>query len=334
MSMTYPPIPNLPAGQWLFLVAGILLALAFVLSAAETAFTSLSPRQIRTLEKHYPGKMLPWIRSEERMLAAMLIGINLSTTGMGSAAALISRGLHSPWGGQAAATVGVTVFFGVVTLFFGTILPKVMARQRPEAWAIALSKPVGMLSQILAPVTEPLVNILEKRSRSSSSGQMLTTWELKEILAHSSLPYKSKRIFTNLIQFASVPVRWTMTPRERIFYVDIQRGYSEIAQAIARSPYSRIPVIRGSLDNVIGIVYSRDLLLAWSSQALVVLEDLLRPVHYVQMDAPLAESLRVFRTGQQHISLVKDRAGKIRGLLTLEDAVEAILERIPNESIP
>jgi putative hemolysin len=124
-----------------------------------------------------------------------------------------------------------------------------------------------------------------------------------------------------------------MTPRSEIFSVDIGQDWREMLRVVARSRFSRIPVTRDrSLDNVIGIVYSRDLLLAWRSQALIVLEDLLRPVHFVSVDSSLAESLRVFRTGQQHMSLVKDPSGVVQGLVTLEDAVETIIGSIPDEA--
>lgn len=278
-----------------------------------------------------------WIAHEERALAAMLIGINAATAGLGCLAAVISRKIA--WDGVALGllTTGTTILLGIVALFFGSILPKALARQNPEAWASALSGPVNALAFLLAPVTRFLAGIVEKLGGSWSSRakavKPLTTWELREILTHSSLPYKSKRILTNLVQFPSLPVRLVMTPREQIFSVDSRDDQRKIIETVAKSRHSRIPVTRGgSLDNTMGIVYSRDLLLAWRSQALIVLEDLLRPVHYVSVDSPLAESLRVFRTGQQHISLVKDRAGIVRGLVTLEDAVEAIVGPIPNES--
>jgi putative hemolysin len=322
-------------GGWLWAGIVLLLALSFILSAAETAFTSLSPRQAKSIEKTHPGTMGPWLLHEERVLAAMLIGINLTTVGMGSLAAILSHESGWTMGEPILTTALLAIVFGILTLFFGAILPKALARQNPEQWALALSGATTVLSKGLSPITKLLVNLLERwhgpRSAGKGASKPLTTWELKEILAHSSLPYKSKRILTNLIQFAALPVRLVMTPREDIFAVDVKQGQWQIIQSVAQSPYSRIPVFRGSLDNIIGIVYSRDLLLAWRSQALVVLEDLLRPAHAISLDAPLAEYLRAFRTGQQHISLVKDRSGKIRGLLTLEDAVEAIVGRIPSE---
>jgi putative hemolysin len=308
---------------------GVLLTFSFILSAAETAFTSLSPHQIKNFEKTHPGRMRFWTRHEERVLAAMLIGINAATAGMGCVAAAISR--ESAWDGVAPwlLTAGTTILLGIVALFFGSILPKALARQNPETWAFALSRPVHALALTLAPLTRFLAGVVETLGGSWSSRakavKPLTTRELREILTHSSLPYKSKRILTNIVQFPSLPVRLVMTPREEIFSVDASQNQQQIIQTVAKSSYSRIPVTRGgSLDNIMGIVYSRDLLLAWRSQALIVLEDLLRPVHFVSVDSPLAESLRVFRTGQQHISLVKDRAGIVRGLVTLEDAVEAI----------
>lgn len=327
---------NLSTVPWLAGSAGVLLTLSFILSAAETAFTSLSPRQIKNLEKSHFGKMKTWMLNEERALAAMLMGINLATAGMGSVAAITSHRIRSNLLSPAVEMAGITVVFGVITLFFGAILPKALAQQNPEGWALALSAPVSWISRLLSPVTKRLVNTLEKWSGPSPTGKgrvkPLTAWELREILTHSSIPYKSKRILTNLIQFTSLPVKLVMTPRESIFSIDIRDGSRAAIQSVAKSPYSRIPVTRGSLDNIIGIVYSRDLLLAWRSQSLVVLDDLLRPVHTIHPDAPLAESLRAFRTGQQHISLVKDRLGKIRGLLTLEDTLEAIVGRIPTET--
>ena len=323
--------------NWAWETAGVLLTLSFILSAAETAFTSLGPHQIRALEKSHPGRLRHWIAHEERALAAMLLGINAVTAGMGSVAAVLSTHVDVRWVPPVLLKIFITLGLGVLSLFLGSVLPKALARQNPEAWALWLAAPVRALAGLLSPVTRPLARLVEKLGGGWSSPERsvkpLTSWELKEILSHSVIPPKAKRILTNIVQFPSLPVHLVMTPRENIFAVDLGQSREEVFRAVARSRFSRIPVTRErSLDKVMGIVYSRDLLLAWRSQALIVLEDLLRPVHYVSVDAPLAESLRVFRTGQQHISLVKNSAGVVRGLVTLEDALEAIIGPIPEES--
>ena len=157
--------------------------------------------------------------------------------------------------------------------------------------------------------------------------------ELERILVNSAIPSGSRRILDNVMDFAGSTASDVMTSRGLIFSVSIHQPLKKTIEKIIQSGLSRVPVYSGSWDNILGILYSKDLLLAWRSGTLFVLEDLLRPVHYVRMDTPLPDLLREFRRGHHHVAMVTDTGQRrpIRGLVTIQDALEAIVGDIREE---
>jgi CBS domain containing-hemolysin-like protein len=134
--------------------------------------------------------------------------------------------------------------------------------------------------------------------------------------------------------FAQTPVSAVMTPRAEIVAVNLSAGRGPAVHRIVASGYSRVPVHRGSLDAVDGMVYSKDLLAPWRSEALIVLDDLIRPLPRVRPDTPLGALLRDFRQGHHHMALVAEAGGKVLGLVTLQDTLEAIVGDIAREPRP
>jgi CBS domain containing-hemolysin-like protein len=123
-----------------------------------------------------------------------------------------------------------------------------------------------------------------------------------------------------------------MIPREEIFAMDLAVPRKEFVERVLSSGYSRVPVYRGTLDKIEGIVYSKDLLTYWRSEALIVLEDTIRPVLRIPVDTSLGHIMRVFRQGHHHMALVTDKSHRVQGLLTLQDALEAIVGETAEEA--
>jgi CBS domain containing-hemolysin-like protein len=122
-----------------------------------------------------------------------------------------------------------------------------------------------------------------------------------------------------------------MVPRTEIHAVNLDQDPKLVVQQIIEKEYSRVPVYRGNLDNVVGIIYSRDLALAWRGGSLFLIDDLVRPAYFVPESARVDRVLREFKTGHHHMALVVDEFGSTIGLATIEDLVEEIVGEIWDE---
>ena len=141
----------------------------------------------------------------------------------------------------------------------------------------------------------------------------------------------ARRIMSNIMAFDDqVKVSEVMIPGIQIISVRLEQNAERMFEHIVRSGFSRVPVYFGNIDNILGIVYAKDLLVEWRSSGLLVVEDLLRPPYRIAPDAPLSVLLQGFRQGH-HMAIVTDSRGRTQGLVTVEDVVEAIVGDIADE---
>lgn len=305
------------------------LAISAVSGLAETSFLSLSRLQLARLEKARPGRLSFWAEDPDRTLAVILLINNLVNVGIGFLAAALALG-GSPW-----ATVVFPVVAAVVVIIFGEIVPKVIARLAPEKIALFLAPALQVAVRLLGPVVGGFVNgtsaLLERISdRVKAEG----SWDphvMRGLLETTPLSRAARTVVTGLLDFGRRPVEEVMVPAEEIFAVGAFLPRSEIMRLVAASGYSRVPVHAGSLDKIQGVLYAKDLLAASRESDLIVLQDLIRPVARVPAATPMADILRLFREGHLHMALVTDRGGRVRGLVTLQDLLEAIVGPVAEE---
>jgi putative hemolysin len=202
--------------------------------------------------------------------------------------------------------------------------------------AVALAPTVRVLTEVFGPLMQGLLqgvgaflSWLSKTVR-TQRGQ----WNqdvIRALLDHAPLGHPLRQVLKNLVGFAQMPVSAIMVPRAEMAVGDLRAGLDALIRMILTSGYSRLPVHRGSIDSIEGMVYSKDLLAALRSGPLIAVEDLIRPLPTVAADAPVARLLRDFREGHHHMALVADRNTKVLGLVTLQDTLEAIVGDIAQE---
>ena len=141
----------------------------------------------------------------------------------------------------------------------------------------------------------------------------------------------ARKMMKNIIEFAKTRVSQVMIPRDKVSAVNLDQTPEQIIEQIIEKEYSRVPVYRGNLDNIVGIIYSKDLALAWRGGSLFVIDDLIRPAYFVPGSARVDKVLREFKTGHQHMAIVVDEFGSTMGLATIEDLVEEIVGEIWDE---
>lgn len=306
-------------------------------SAAETAFMSLSRIHLSRLDKAHPGRLRFWQKDPDRALTVLLFLNNLVNAALGVLAVSMSldvaRRLGIPFLWAGAVIPPVTA---ALLILLGEIAPKIFARHAPERLALVLAPPTERVVRALGPLTQGLLKatgtLLSWLSRTVRTER--AQWNasvIRSLLEGAPAVRPIKDLLQNVIRFGAVPVREVMVPREEIFAVDLTLGRDALLRRALRSGYSRVPVHRGSLDNLRGMVYAKDLLAQWRGGGLISVDDLVRPLFRVTPETPLAQVLRVFRQGHHHMALVADAHGRTIGLVTLQDALEAIVGEIAPE---
>jgi putative hemolysin len=225
----------------------------------------------------------------------------------------------------------------------GELVPKAVALQKAEMLAVALAVPLDWLARI----THPLVWVLEKsgnvvlrllRVRPAPAGMIAYT---REDIRHSvaaaedvgELHEAEEEMLYKVFDFASKEVSEVMVPKPDMVAIAVDMPPEEALKAVVDSPYTRYPVYRGSLDEIVGILHVRDLFAAMYDLGIasVRLESIVRPKFVVPETKDLAALLADFRREKQHMAVVIDEYGTTEGIVTLEDLLEEIVGEIEDE---
>ncbi len=271
------------------------------------------------------------MRHPSRLLATLLIGNNLVNIAfiLRAASLLPPVWEQQLWGWAALLMEGLLIT--LVLLFLGEIFPKLYAQKHPERF-LPLALPVVTLAYYvfwpLSRLLEMLGNVGGKEVMSRSLA--LQPQEIRQALDTTGADQPAYPMLRQLLQFQDLEVRQILTPlRDIVAYPDTL-SFAEVIRRINEDQYSRVPVYEGTLDNVRGILYVKDLLphldkknFDWTR--------ILRKAHYVPESMKLPDLLEAFREQGVHLALVVDEYGNIVGLVTLEDLLEEIVGDIRDE---
>jgi len=248
---------------------------------------------------------------------------------------------HSIPGFSAALALVVEIILAtVIVLIFGEVVPKVFAIQYAEKYSTVIALPVGFFKIILFPIVKILELFTNIFTKGTDHGLMdsnikITSEDIKSIV-HDEAPdlvdiHKEEREMLNsAFEFSDTKVKEILTPRIDITAVEIEDGIENLIQVIKESGFSRIPIYRGTIDNIIGMVYSKDIILNLGSQKRI--KDLMRPCYFIPENMKLSFILSYFRKNKIHLAVVVDEYGGTTGLITLEDVLEEIVGEILDES--
>jgi putative hemolysin len=227
-----------------------------------------------------------------------------------------------------------------LSVVLGELVPKSIALQRAERLALWLAVPLDWLGRL----TYPLVWILQKSANAiarlfgiqpAPAGMTMHTEEdIRLIVAQTEeIEQAEEEMLYKVFDFADKEAHDVMVPRPEVVALSVDLPPQEALAAVIDSPYTRYPVYRGSLDDVIGILHVRDLFGALYDQGIenVVIEEIVRPSYVVPETKDLASLLGEFRRQNQHMALVVDEYGAVQGIVTLEDLLEEIVGEIEDE---
>ena len=304
------------------------------------SLSSIQLNHLKSLSQKRKIYFTFWEENPDRILTAILLGNTLINIFCGVLAASIGTDISQAFNLSGSWMISIVVFIvGVVLLFVGEIIPKILGRLHADFFAAYIIFPLIPLSKIIQPIIYVLVRVsgvfvkllgAEKQKDIPS----LTAMELKGMLDSGNLPENTTPthgLIKNILEFGHLSVQDVCKPREKIVAVNILNTPKDVLKQISISPFSRIPVYRDSLDNIEGIIYAKDLLTAWRTEGLFLIPDLLRPVYFVSEKMLISDLLREFKKGKYHFAIVLDQAKKVKGMITIEDILEELVGKIYDE---
>ena len=238
----------------------------------------------------------------------------------------------------------ITLLIALASIIIGELVPKTLALAFPDRFAIFVARPIGWFDRLLRPivwfvssVSNVFVRALGGKDRPQAG--YLSTEELKMLVETGSeqggIEEEEKEMIHGVIELAETKVHQVMVPRIGIRAVEVQAPIDEVLDMIVRAGHSRVPVYEESLDNIVGILYAKDLLPFLRPGAAPATEidirSLVRPAAYVPETKPVDELLHEMRVDKRHIAIVVDEYGGTAGLITMEDVVEEIVGEIQDE---
>jgi putative hemolysin len=242
------------------------------------------------------------------------------------------------------AFVIVTLVIALASIIVGELVPKTMALNFPERLALLVAGPISLIQTLFAPIvwfvtriSSLLVRLLGGTER--PQGGYLSTEELKLLVETGSeqggIEEEEKEMIHGVIELAEKRVHEVMVPRIGIRAVNVDDSLDEVLDMIVRAGHSRLPVFDDSLDNIVGILYAKDLLpyLKGNSRGngAIDIRELVRPAVYVPESKPVDDLLHEMQVAKRHIAIVVDEYGGTAGLVTMEDVVEEIVGEIQDE---
>jgi putative hemolysin len=325
---------------------GVLILLNAFFVAAE--YGLVTARRTRIIELHHEGNrrardVLRITSDPPRFIAAMQLGVTLTSLGIG---ALGEQALSHAFDDVMATLLAVLLAYLILTFLhvvIGELVPKGIALGHSEGTALFVSAPVRGFFIVLRPLiwflqrsTEIVLRWLGLQPPGAED-DVLSEAELRMVVSQSTkggqIEEQEQEMLYKVFDFADKEASDVMVPRPEVVALSIDLPPEQALEAVMDSPYTRYPVYRESLDDVVGILHVRDLFSALRERGMheVKIEEIVRPAHIVPETKDLAALLGEFRRTNQHMAIVVDEYGETEGIVTLEDLLEEIVGEIEDE---
>jgi putative hemolysin len=275
-----------------------------------------------------------------RFISTVQVGITVFGILLGALGEPFLSRYFDDWVSRSVAFVISFLILTYLSVVLGELVPKSIALQRAERLAVWLAIPLDWLGRI----AYPLVWLLQASANAiarlfgvkpAPAGLSMHTEEDIRLIVRQTeeIPQAEEEMLYKVFDFADKEAHDVMVPRPEVVALSVELPPQEALAAVIDSPYTRYPVYRDSLDDVIGILHVRDLFGALYDRGIenVVIEGIVRPAYVVPETKDLASLLAEFRRQNQHMALVVDEYGAVQGIVTLEDLLEEIVGEIEDE---
>lgn len=314
----------------------ILLALSGFFSSAETSMISVSKIRLRTLSEEGNKRadlVLKIINQQSKMLSAILIGNNLVNTSAASIASLIAYS----FGGAAVSIATFIITF--LILVFGEITPKTWATKKAESLSLAYAPIIMLLMNVFTPViwfVNLFSNLLLKLLgvKSSDKNPSMTESELRTIMdvSHEAgvIEEDEKDMMNNVVDLGDAKAKDVMVPRVHVVMAESTSSYQDLLNIFREEQFTRIPIYEDKIDNIIGLVNMKDLLL-YDDLTHFNIKDILRKPYFTYENKKVSELLVEMKQSTFNLAIVMDEYGELAGIITLEDIIEEIVGDVHDE---
>lgn len=315
----------------------ICLLLAAIASGADAALTAISRHRLHSLsvDTNPRARAVMQLLEDPAHFRAATLSLNIGADVIATA---LTLAFLFPWRSWWEPVVGLVVLF-LLLLIFGEALPKSLASLYPDRAAMLLARPIQVLAIGVLPFIG-LVNLLVRplltKANLSHGSVLVSEEELKMLVnvgAEEGLIEKDEReMIEGILIFGDTLVREVMVPRIDIIALEMRATVSEALDQALREGHSRIPVYQDTIDNIVGIMYVRDLLpLLRDGELARTIANVTRPVYYVPETMKVDDLLRNLQARKVHMAIIVDEYGGTAGLVTIEDLLEEIVGEIQDE---
>jgi gliding motility-associated protein GldE len=320
----------------LIILLGLLICTALI-SAGEVAFFSLKPAQIKKLEESKTKnatRVLHCLQNPERLLAVILIAVNLINITIVILSSYITASIFDFSSAPLFGFIFQVVVVTLLILLIGEIIPKVFASENSVKVACMTAYPFQIMSVMFYPLASILlVSTSYVQKKISISRPNLSVDDLSDALEITSDSIKDeKTILEGIVKFGNTEVKEIMKPRLDVVALDMSVSYTKLLSVIVESGYSRIPVYKDSIDNIKGIMITKDILPYLHEENMFNWQALIKPAFFVPETKKIDDLLAEFQKNKMHIAIVIDEYGGTCGLVTMEDILEEVIGEIEDES--
>ncbi|MCL2190828.1 MAG: hemolysin family protein [Treponema sp.] len=328
-----------PASYYLGLVAALaaLLALSAFFSVCETGFTSASRTKLKSMAdprkkgSRKAGLVLRMLESYDRLLSSVLIGNTLVNTASSAIATMLFIGLF----GARGVTVA-TLTMTVLVLVFAEISPKTLAKESPELAAIGVAPALRALILLFSPLSrlaaawkKVIVAVFRVNADRSITEDELLTF-VGEARQEGGINRREERMIRQAIEFDEMTAAEIVTPRVDLAAVSVDCTAEEIDAVFARTGFSRLPVYRGNIDGITGVILLKDFHHEVAKKGRTPGE-IVKPVVFVTKTMKIPRLLRTLQEKKSHMAVLVDEFGGTLGIVTIEDIIEELVGEIWDE---
>jgi CBS domain containing-hemolysin-like protein len=324
----------IPISYWYVLIA-ILLVFSFFFAAAETAFSFFNRIRFKAMADDgnlRAKKVLKVVENYDKFLSTILIGNNVVNIGAASVATIIFSN-HFP--AETAAAVSTFVMTLIILVACET-LPKSIGKARADKLSMAFVDIIRFLMILLSPAIFLLVKFISLfHKKDAEERPTMTEDELKYVIEsieeEGVLEEHESELVQSALDFGDTTVQEIMTPRVNVVGLNIDDGIDVLLKKIIDEGFTRMPVYKHSVDNILGIVNVKDVLTRVAMGKEIVLKDLMKPCKFVYVTRPISQILADFRSSKNHFAVVVDDYGSTKGIVTMEDILEELVGEIWDE---
>ena len=320
-----------------FVILAALIFLSAIFSSAETAFLSTNKIRLRNLQEDGEKKadlVLNMLDNQNKLISALLVGNNIVNIGSSALATQMAINVFE--------SAGVGIATGVMTLLvlvFGEVVPKNLAAAHAETWAMFIAPFIRLVSFVLTPVVYLLTKLSDfvvRFTKKDEDDPTITEDEFKILVnvgqEEGVFDESETEMINSIFEFDGTLVKAIMVPRIDIIAVDVDDNINEALRLIVDGGHSRIPAYEDSIDNIVGILYAKDIFEHLDADFNTMkVKELIRSAYYIPETKKVSDLLNELRLKKVHMAIILDEYGGTNGLVTIEDLIEEIIGDIQDE---